>query len=240
MAQTPVESAADRATAAPATSIGVADGTSDVAQSGGLTRRQALALGALVVGYAVLSHYSETAPGARGLAAGLTVGPVLLIGLILVANWAGRWIALTAAALSLSLLYRYWPAVEHNYEWADLIQQCGIYALIATSFARSLWGDRRPLCTELAVKLHGELTAVEIAYTRRATAVWSGFYAIITVLIVTLFFAAPRHVWSLFVNFGTFALIILAGIGDHAIRRRVLPRHPGGGLLGIIRRSLIG
>jgi uncharacterized membrane protein len=225
-----VESAADRAT----------DGTSEVAQSGGLTRRQALALGALVIGYAALSHYSDTAPGARGLAAGLTVGPVLLIGFVLVAHWAGRWIALTAAALSLSLLYWYWPVVEDNYEWADLIQQCGIYALIAASFARSLWGERRPLCTELAAKIHGELTPVEIAYTRRATAVWSGFYAVLTVLILTLFFAAPRHVWSLFVNFGTFALIILAGIGDHALRRRVLPRHPGGGLLGIIRRSLIG
>lgn len=240
MGETPVESAADRATAAPTTSTRVTAGTNDPAPSNGLNRRQALVVGVLILGYAALSHYSETAAGARGLAAGLTVGPVLLIGLVLVAHWAGRWIALTAAASSLALLYRFWPAVEHNYEWADLIQQCGIYALIAASFARSLWGDRRPLCTELAAKLHGELTAVEIAYTRRATAAWSGLYAVITVLILTLFFTAPRHVWSLFVNFGTFALIILAGIADHAIRRRVLPRHPGGGLLGIIRRSLIG
>jgi uncharacterized membrane protein len=58
--------------------------------------------------------------------------------------------------------------------------------------------------------------------------------------ILVLFFAASIRVWSLFVNFGTFALMVVMGFADHAIRRRVLPRHPGGGILAIIRRSLIG
>jgi hypothetical protein len=47
-------------------------------------------------------------------------------------------------------------------------------------------------------------------------------------------------VWSLFVNFGTLGLIVLMGIIDHAIRRRILPRREDGGLLALLRRSLIG
>jgi uncharacterized membrane protein len=61
-----------------------------------------------------------------------------------------------------------------------------------------------------------------------------------TLAIFILYFSAPLRVWSLFVNFGTFGLILLMGIGDHAIRQRVLPQHERGGILHIIQRSLIG
>jgi uncharacterized membrane protein len=55
-----------------------------------------------------------------------------------------------------------------------------------------------------------------------------------------LFFEAPLRIWSLFVNFATFGLIIIMGVADHAIRRRVIPRASDGGLLGIIRRAIVG
>jgi uncharacterized membrane protein len=92
----------------------------------------------------------------------------------------------------------------------------------------------------LAKQIHGALTPAEIAYMRRATAAWAVFYVLLTMAIFILFFAVSLRAWSFFVNFATFGLMMLMGIADHAIRRRVLPRHPGGGILTIIRRSLIG
>jgi uncharacterized membrane protein len=203
-------------------------------------RRVLAAVAALVIGYAALSQYSASSPSAQGLAAGLSVAPPVLIGLILVWRWT-RWLwALLAAAAVCALLYRYWPAIARNYQWADLAQQCGLYGLVALSFARSLSGGRVPLCTQLTGKMYGALTPAEIAYTRSATAVWMGFYGLLTFAIGIVFFAASLRVWSLFVNFGAFALMMLMGMADHALRRRVLPRHPRSGILTLIQRGLIG
>jgi hypothetical protein len=79
-----------------------------------------------------------------------------------------------------------------------------------------------------------------IVYTLRATLAWAAFYVLTSATILILFFVASLRVWSLFVNFGVFGLMILMGVADHAIRRRVLPRHPGGGILTVIQRALIG
>lgn len=198
------------------------------------------ALVALVIGYAVLSHYSAASPDARGLGAALSVAPVLLIGLLLAWRWTRPLTALLAAVCACALLYRYWPAVERNYERADLVQQCGVYTLVAASFARSLFAGRIPVCTQLTSAMHGPLTAVEILYTRRATLAWTVFYALTAAAILVLFLAAPIRVWSLFVNFGVFGLMLAMGLADHFLRRRVLPRHPGGGILSIMQRALIG
>jgi uncharacterized membrane protein len=203
-------------------------------------RLQLAVVAALVIGYAVLSHYSASSPNSRGLGAALSIGPVILIGVILAWRWTRPLTALLIAAALGALLYRYWPVIERNYEWADLAQQCGVYGLVALSFARSLFGDRVPICTQLAKQIHDALTPAEIAYTRRATAAWVVFYVLLTLAIFILFFAASLRVWSFFVNFITFGLMMLMGIADHAIRRRVLPRHPRGGILAVIRRSLIG
>jgi uncharacterized membrane protein len=198
------------------------------------------AFAVLVVGYAALSHYSASSPDAKGLGAALSVAPVLLIGLIFAWRWTQPLTALLIAVSSCALLYHFWPAIERNYEWADLVQQCAVYGLIAATFARSLLAGRVPICTQLANTMHGALTPAEIVYTRRATVAWVVFYVLMTAAILVLFVAAPLRIWSLFVNFGAIGLMIIMGIADHALRRRVLPRHPAGGILAIIQRALIG
>jgi uncharacterized membrane protein len=136
-------------------------------------RFQTAAVGALVIGYAALSHYGASSPDAKGLGAALSIGPI-------------------------------------------------------------------PLCTLLAGKMHGALTPAETAYMRRATQAWCIFYGLLSAAILILFFVVSVRIWSLLVNFAAFGLMILMGLADHAVRRRILPRHPGGGILAVIRRSLIG
>jgi uncharacterized membrane protein len=101
--------------------------------------------------------------------------------------------------------------------------------------------DRRSVgCTQLADRLHGPLTSMEVAYTRRATLVWTIFYGSLAAAILVLYFVAPLRIWSLFVNFGTFGLIGFVFVTDHALRHRLLPRRPGGGILAALRQSLTG
>jgi uncharacterized membrane protein len=193
----------------------------------------------LVIGYAALSHYSYSRE-AKGLGAALSLTPVFLVGVILLGRWTRPLIALLVAALLGAVLYRYWPAVEDNYSWSDFLQQSGLYGLAAIAFVRSLFGDRVPLCAQLASPLHGALTPVEITYLYRATLAWAVFYILVTTTIVILYFAAPLRIWSLFVNFAAPGLMVFAAIIDFTIRYLVLPRRPGDGILAIVRRSLTG
>lgn len=206
----------------------------------GPPRRQLWAIAVLVIVYAALSQYSASVPDARPLGPYLSIGPIVLIGIWLAWRWARPPIAGSITAVLAVILYRAWPVIARNYAWADLAQQCGAFGLVAVVFARSLFAGRVPICTQLAQQLHGTLTPQELAYTRRATAAWSLFYGLLVLAIFGLFFAVPLAAWSSFVNFGTFGLMVLAGIVDHLIRRRRLPRHPGEGWAQIIRRALIG
>jgi len=205
-------------------------------------RRRVIVIAISLLGYAALSQYSASSanPHAKTVGAALSIVPVLLIAVGLLWWWSWRLSALLVAGLSSVLLYRNWPLIERNYEWADLVQQCGIYGLIALVFARSLFVGRIPLCTQLAQQMYGELTSTESAYMRRATVAWTLFYGLMAVTVVVLFFAVSRRDWSLFVNFVAWGLMILAGFVDHALRRRLLPRHREGGIATLIRRSLTG
>jgi uncharacterized membrane protein len=194
---------------------------------------------AVIIGYSLLSHYGTTAPNARGLAVVLTIAPILLVGAIMLWRWTHPLLATAVVALVGVLLVEHWPLLTKYYEWADVAQQVGAYALVSYSFGRSLWGGRIPLCTQLTAKLHGALTPAEITYTRWATLAWTLMYALLAAMILLLFFVASLRLWSLFVNFVAFGLIALMFIADHAIRGRVLPRRPGG-LLAALRQSLTG
>ncbi len=194
----------------------------------------------LIVGYALLSHYSDSTPGKRGLGAALSIGPIALIGAVLLWRWTRPLIAIAVTVAAGVLIARYWEVFKQKFEWADLVQQCGAYVLVGWTFARTLLAGRVPLCTRLAAELHGSLTPLEATYTRRATLAWTAFYFSLAAAILVVFLCAPLRVWSFFVNFATFGLIGLMGAADFAIRRQLLPRRPSEGLRSLIQRILIG
>jgi len=202
-----------------------------------LGRTQIAVLVALIGGYAALSQYSNSFPDAKGLAAGLSLGPVLLIAAVQLWRWLPRVPALLSWGVLGIVTYRFWPDFKSHYEWADLVQQVGIYGLIGVGFGRSLLPGRVPTCTSLAEKLHGPLIPAEKTYLRRATLVWAVFYSLLAAAVLVLFFRVSLKLWSLFVNFGTFGLIGAVFFADHALRARVLPRRPGG-IWAALRQSL--
>ncbi|MGA2778098.1 MAG: hypothetical protein ABSF94_11105 [Steroidobacteraceae bacterium] len=197
-------------------------------------------IGVLIGGYTLLSHYSYASPNAKGLGAGLSVGPIVLIGLVLAWRWAHKLVAGLITIVIAALLYLYWPFLKDHYQWSDLVQQAGAYVIVAFGFGRSLLPGRVPACTQVTAQLHGPLSPPEVAYTRRATIVWFGFYALLAAAIVILFFTTSEHTWSLFVDFGSFGLMGLLFAADHALRRLVLPRRPGGGMIAALLHAVSG
>jgi uncharacterized membrane protein len=201
-------------------------------------RRPKLQLAAVIVflvAYSVLSHYSNSNPQARDLAAGLALGPMLTIGLVLIWRLSGVPPAVLAGAAAAFLLHRYWPLLTRNFSIVYLIEQCGFYAIMAVTFGRSLLKGRTPLCTQLADKVHGPLSALELRYTRSVTIAWVIFFLLNMAVTVLLFEFAPLRSWSLFVNFFSLPLILLMFVAEYAVRRRVLPQVQRSGLIATLR-----
>lgn len=201
-----------------------------------------LAIVALLIGgYTLVSQYGYSSADGRGVGAGLSVGPIVLIAIVLAWRWAHPVVASLVSVLLAVTLYLSWPFLKTHYQWSDLIQQVGAFAMLAIGVGRSLLPGRMPTCTELAKTLHGgELLPVELVYLRRASIAWFLVWTALAVSVLILFFAASEHIWSLYVNFGTFGLIGIVFLADHALRRRVLPRRPGASMLAALLHSLTG
>ncbi len=198
-------------------------------------RVQLAAIIAFVIAYAGLSHYSNSIAKTHDVGVGLALGPVLLIGLVLLWRWTHLLVALLAAAAAALLLRHYWPLLERNFSVVYLLQEAGFYSLMAASFGWSLRGHEVALCTQLADKVHAPLSAQEVRYTRQVTAAWTVFFLAITLVTLALFTLAPLRIWSLFANFVVVPLMVLMFAAEYAVRRRVLPQAERSGLLAAVR-----
>jgi uncharacterized membrane protein len=198
-------------------------------------RLQLAAIIAFVVAYAGLSHYSNSVAKTHDLGVGLALGPVLAVGFALIWRWTHLLVALLAALAGALLLRHYWPLLERNFPLVYLLQEAGFYSLMAASFGLSLRPHEIPLCTQLADKVHGPLSAQEIRYTRQVTVAWTMFFLAITLVTMVLFAAAPLRIWSLFANFFAVPLMLLMFAAEYAVRRRLLPHVQGAGVLAAVR-----
>jgi uncharacterized membrane protein len=187
-------------------------------------RLQLAAAGVFVVGYAGLSHYSNTGGGARGVGVALTLLPLLGLGAWLIWRSGRRLLAVFLAGAALLLLYYYRGLLETNLTMIYLLQECLFYGLMAASFGWSLAEGNVALCTRFADRVHGPLTPAELRYTRQATAAWAVFFVLIMAATLALYLFAPLRIWSLFANFCTLPLVGLMFAGEYLVRRRVLPQ----------------
>lgn len=178
---------------------------------------------ALVLGYALLAHYTNLNPSAKPLGAVLAIAPPLALGVGLAWRSGYRLVSLAIAALVAALIFSCWQILERNFPLVYLLEDVGFYGLLSVSFARSLVRGRVPLCTYWADLVHGPLPALVARYTRKTTAAWALFFALIGAASLALYLYSPLRVWSAFSYFLTFPLVVLMFIGEYAVRRRVLP-----------------
>jgi uncharacterized membrane protein len=198
-------------------------------------RLQLAAVVLFFIAYSVLSHYSNLNPQAHDLRTALALAPMLILGMVLLWRWSGAFMALLAAAATAYLLRAFWPLFAQNFSIVYLLQQTGFYSIMAFTFGRSLRKGSVPLCTQLADKVHGPLSALELRYTRQVTLAWVIFFLCDVAANFLLFEFAPLSVWSVFVNFCSLPLILLMFVAEYAVRRRVLPQVQRNGLVATLR-----
>ena len=197
---------------------------------------RALGVGVLVVAWSALAHLSATRPGHETLGALLAIGPVALFALLL------AWRTLRAAGLALWLLAAaiiaaYRGELQSHFVWVYLIQQVGLYGLLGLAFGRTLARGCVPLCTQMALRVHGALAEEALRYTRQVTLAWTVLFAITTLTLLLLFFAAPLSYWSAFANFGAPLAVIVVFAAENAVRYRALPDMQHAGLLATVQAS---
>jgi uncharacterized membrane protein len=189
----------------------------------------------LIAAYAGLSHYCNSVPGARGLGTALAMGPLTVLALVCAWRSAPRPLAVLLTAGLAGLLYGLWPLLEQNFALFCLVQESSVYGALGVTFSRSLMSNGVALCTQLADKVHGPLSAREVLYTRRVTLAWAVFFFAVSAVSILLFLLAPLRIWSIYINFCVMPLVGAMFVAEYLIRRRVLPSGPRPGLLATMR-----
>ncbi len=191
----------------------------------------------LALGYALLAHFSTSRGGHGTLGALLAIGPVGCVALIFAWRSMRRVLAITAWLLAVVFIAAHWHELKAEFVWIYLIQQIGIYCLLGISFGRTLAPEHVPLCTQMALHVHGALSADALRYTRQVTMAWTLFFATIAAALIIVFFFAPLQGWSAFANFGIPILIISMFAVEGRVRRRALPDMAHAGIIATIRAS---
>lgn len=179
---------------------------------------------ASLVSYALLQHYANTTQGMAPLGAAMAILPLLSAWLLLARRTARPLISVSGAAVVAGfVLERCWPQIERSYSLMFMLQEVGVYLMLAAGFGRSLARGREPLCTRWATMLHGPLPAPVERYTRTVTLAWTLFFIAIGSTSAVLYFAEPLRIWSFFSSFLTLPLAALMFAIEYEIRRHRLP-----------------
>ncbi|MDB5368068.1 MAG: hypothetical protein JWM77_3995 [Rhodospirillales bacterium] len=199
------------------------------------SRLQCAAACVLIAAYAGLSHYCNSALGPGDWGAALALGPLVALTLTLAWRWAAPPLALLLSAGLAALIYGLWPLLERHFALFWLVQESTVYGVLGLTFGRSLLSNRIAVCTQLADKVHGPLSAGEVAYTRRVTAAWAAFFFGVVTVSLLLFIFAPLRIWSIYINFCVLPLVAAMFVAEYLIRRRILPQVRRAGLLATVR-----
>ena len=177
----------------------------------------------LVIGYALLAHYTNESAHSSNLGALVATAPVVLIALVLAWRSPRRFIMLGVLALLCVALWAGWPALERHYGLVYWLQNVGMQLILFMTFGRTLIAGRQPLCARFAEAVHAPLTPQHEIYARQVTVAWTLFFAAMALASTLLFFLAPLTTWSVFANFLTLPLVVLMFIAEYWVRRWVLP-----------------
>lgn len=184
-------------------------------------------VGAVLVAYAAVAHYTSILPQAGHWAVLLAVAPIALIALSMVRRAFGGAAGDVLAGLlgigAIVMLACAWPRLQQNVMTMYFIQHLGINGSLAMLFGRTLVGGRQPLCGLFASVVHPTMTPAIVRYTRQVTVAWTGFFLFTAITSALLFFLAPTEVWSVFANILNLPLVALMFVAENEVRKRVLP-----------------
>ena len=113
-----------------------------------------------------------------------------------------------------------------NFDAAFGIPHAAINLFLLWFFGHTLLPGKEPLITKLARRVHGTLDARMLSYTKGVTIAWCVFFTGQIMTSILLFNFTSLAIWSLYINFINFPLVILMFIGEYAYRVMRYRDHP--------------
>ena len=182
-----------------------------------------LGIATLVIGYALLVHYTNESPRHASLGAVVSIVPLALIAAVFAWHSPHRALMLGLLAVLCVGLWAGWGMLERHFGLVNWLQHVGWQLVLFAMFGRTLLAGRQPLCTRFANAIHAPLTARQEIYTRQVTVAWTMFFAVMALVSTLLYFLASLAAWSVFANMLTLPLVALMFIVEYGVRKRVLP-----------------
>lgn len=196
---------------------------------------------ALVVAYALTSHFSLILPGGKTLAAVLAVG----IPAIILMGWGFQWVFNILANLRakplpavlrgmlafvvvvvpvLAFLYLSWPFMLANADALYFVQHVGTNGLLAWIFGQTLSLGATPLVVTFAKMVHPALPKEIEIYARKVTVAWTWFFVLTCVISVILYLTAPLAAWSTFAILLQWPSVAVFFIGEYILRKKLFKK----------------
>lgn len=181
-------------------------------------RIAALLLGVLGVTYPVLVYFGLSAFSPQFILIGLLI--VVLLRAVTFAvqkRYGPAGLAVLVAGIvaagglvSELLAIRFYPVI--------------VSLTMGAVFTVTLFTDR-PMVERLARLKMPDLDAYSIAYTRKLTKVWIGFFAVNAMIATWTALYASMEIWTLYNGFLSYLLIGILFIGEWPVRRILRARH---------------
>jgi uncharacterized membrane protein len=109
--------------------------------------------------------------------------------------------------------------------------------ILCVLFARTLRGGGEPLITRFARVARGGSLPAELArYTRRLTAAWAAFFALMAMTSAALALWGSFAAWSLFTNVLNYVLVAVFFVAEYAYRRVRYRQFPHASPADMVRR----
>ena len=189
----------------------------------GLAWWRGLGVALVAVVWALASHHASSSETPPAWGAVLALAPASTALALALWRLPQRWAAVGAIALQAGLLLAAWPWLRTQAALLFLLEQLGVYILLALFFGRSLKGPGESLVTQMARRVHGGvLSPAQLRYTRQVTLAWTLFFAGIALVSLLLFLLVPVAIWSTFANLLAGPLIGLMFVAEFLCRRLVL------------------
>ncbi|MGB4811966.1 MAG: hypothetical protein WBP13_05745 [Methylophilaceae bacterium] len=189
---------------------------------------------AVIILYAILANYTIQSSQHHTLGIFVAISPIVLVSALLAWKSLNLLLMLGLATVFGISLWLLWPLLIHHYEWIYWLQHESLQFVLFLTFAQTLLANRQPLCTQLAMMVHGSLTPAHARYTGKVTVAWTLFFALMIMISTWLFFTYPISVWSVFANFIFLPLVVLMFIVEFIIRKWALPEAAGAHIMDAV------
>ena len=190
---------------------------------------------AVAICYALLANYTNQSTQNGTLGTLVAIAPIVLATALLAWRSQQPVLILVMAAFASVLLWLAWPLLKQHYGWIYWLEHESLQLILFMTFARTLFANRQPLCTQFAEIIHGTLSPAQIRYTSKVTIGWTLFFAAMILTSTGLFFIYPIGVWSIFSNFIFLPLVVLMFIVELIIRKWALPDEAHASVIDTVR-----